>query len=138
MLIARRDFFKDLYNLAKKANNRLNTSAKERYYAKDYRQADILDAHDSTDDIGLHSDMYARSVDTPSRISVTAPESTVVCEVREYNGRIGLFKDGSSAPYRVIDYDVALMPDFDREQLREGVVMETEEELRRFMEDIAT
>ena len=30
------------------------------------------------------------------------------------------------------------MPDFDREQLREGVVMETEEELRRFMEDIAT
>ncbi|SEL62079.1 hypothetical protein SAMN02910353_03025 [Ruminococcus sp. YRD2003] len=73
-----------------------------------------------------------------SRISVTAPEPTVVCEVREYNGRIGLFKDGSSAPYRVIDYDVALMPDFDREQLREGVVMETEEELRRFMEDIAT
>lgn len=73
-----------------------------------------------------------------SRISVTSPEPTVVCEVREYNGRIGLFKSGSSTPYRVIEYDVALMPDFDREQLRGGVVMETEEELRRFIEDIAT
>ena len=73
-----------------------------------------------------------------SRISAAVPDATVVCEVREYNGRIGLFKEGSSSPYRIIDYNVALMPDFDREQLQEGVVMETEEELRRFIEDIAT
>ncbi|MDO4863001.1 MAG: hypothetical protein Q4A05_02425 [Ruminococcus sp.] len=73
-----------------------------------------------------------------SRISVSAPEPAPVCEVREYNGRIGLFKGDSSVPYRVIDYNVALMPEFDREQLRAGVVMETEDELRRFIEDIAT
>lgn len=73
-----------------------------------------------------------------SRISVSAPESPPVCEVREYNGRIGLFKADSSVPYRVIDYDISLMPEFDREQLRAGVIMETEEELRRFIEDIAT
>ena len=73
-----------------------------------------------------------------NRISVSVPEQTAVCEVREYNGRIGLFKADSSVPYRVIDYDISLMPEFDREQLREGVVMETEEELRRFIEDIAT
>ena len=73
-----------------------------------------------------------------SRISAAVPDTTIVCEVREYNGRMGLFKEGSSSPYRIIDYNVALMPDFDREQLQEGVVMETEEELRRFIEDIAT
>ncbi len=73
-----------------------------------------------------------------SRISVSAPEHPPLCEVREYNGRIGLFKADSSVPYRVIDYNTALMPEFDREQLREGVIMETEEELRRFIEDIAT
>ena len=38
----------------------------------------------------------------------------------------------------LLNYDISLMSDFDREQLREGVVMETEEELRRFIEDIAT
>ena len=73
-----------------------------------------------------------------SRISAAVPEPTVICEVREYNGHIGVFKGGSSVPYRVIDYDISLMSDFDREQLSEGVVMETEEELRRFIEDIAT
>ena len=74
-----------------------------------------------------------------NRISDIAPESTLyVCEVREYGGRIGVFRADSSVPYRVIDYDISLMSDFDREQLREGVVMETEEELRRFIEDIAT
>lgn len=73
-----------------------------------------------------------------SRISVSVPEPAPVCEVREYNGRIGLFKEGSSTPYRIIEYDVALMPEFDREQISNGVIMETEEELRRFIEDIAT
>ena len=61
-----------------------------------------------------------------------------VCTVREYNGQIGVFKEGSSVPYRVIEYNAALLSDFDREQLREGVVMETEDELRQFIEDIAT
>ena len=73
-----------------------------------------------------------------NRISFSVPEPVPVCEIREYNGRIGLFKIDSSTPYRVIEYDVALMPEFDREKLREGVIMETEEELRRFIEDIAT
>ena len=74
-----------------------------------------------------------------NRISAIVPDSTsYVCEVKEYNGRIGVFKEGSSVPYRVIDYDITLMSDFDREQLREGVIMETDEELRRFIEDIAT
>ncbi len=72
-------------------------------------------------------------------ISDLVPEEPAyVCEVREYNGRIGVFKADSSTPYRVIDYDISLMSEFDREQLREGVVMETEEELRRFIEDMAT
>lgn len=74
-----------------------------------------------------------------NKISVSVPElSPAECIVREYNGRIGVFKGESSVPYRVIDYDVSLLSEFDREQLQEGVVMETEEELRQFIEDIAT
>ena len=61
-----------------------------------------------------------------------------VCIVREYKGRIGIFKGGSDAPYRVIDYDTGLLSEFDRLQLEEGIVMETEYELNRFIEEIAT
>lgn len=74
-----------------------------------------------------------------NRISASAPElEPAMCVVREYNGRIGVFRGDSSAPYRVIDYDISLLAEFDREQLREGVVMETEAELRQFIEDIST
>lgn len=58
--------------------------------------------------------------------------------VREYNGRIGIFAGESSQPFRIISYDVSLMPEFDREQLREGITVETEYELNRFIEDIAS
>lgn len=61
-----------------------------------------------------------------------------VCTVREYNGRIGVFKGESRAPYRIIDYDVRLLSDYDREQLREGLVIESDRELQQLIEDIAT
>ena len=74
-----------------------------------------------------------------SRISFSTPEiMPAEIVVREYNGRIGVFKGDSASPYRVIDYDVSLLFDLDREQLSEGVVMENDETLRRFIEDIAT
>ena len=58
--------------------------------------------------------------------------------VKEYNGRIGVFMGESSNPYRIIDYDISLLSEFDREQLREGIVVETDYELNRLIEDIAT
>ena len=74
-----------------------------------------------------------------SRTNVSAADlEQPVCIVREYKGRIGIFKGGSDAPYRVIDYDIGLLSEFDRRQLDEGIVMETEYELNRFIEDIAT
>jgi len=74
-----------------------------------------------------------------ARISASTPAIVQPeCVVREYNGRIGVFKGNSSIPYRIIDYDVSLLSEFDREQLQKGIVMETEQKLQRFIEDIAT
>lgn len=64
---------------------------------------------------------------------IAEPQRTV----REYNGRIGVFIGDSTVPYRIIDYDVRLMPEFDREQLDQGIVIESEYELERLIEDIA-
>ncbi len=74
-----------------------------------------------------------------ARTSVSTPKlEQPVCIVREYNGKIGVFKGESSVPYRIIDYDISLLSDFDRTELSKGVVMETDYELRRFIEDIST
>ncbi|HBB71611.1 MAG TPA: hypothetical protein DCZ71_03280 [Ruminococcus sp.] len=60
------------------------------------------------------------------------------CVVREYCGRIGVFRGGSEKPSRIIDYDVSLLSEFDREQISKGIVIETESELRQLIEDLAT
>lgn len=60
------------------------------------------------------------------------------CVVREYNGRIGIFRGGSETPARIIDYDVSLLSEFDRAELRKGLVIETEAELRQLIEDLAS
>ncbi len=76
---------------------------------------------------------------TAERISAgVAYESLPDRIVKEYNGRIGVFARGSTVPYRVIDYDISLLSDFDRIQLSEGIEMNSDYELQRFIEDIAT
>ena len=74
-----------------------------------------------------------------AKISENPPALPVAeCVVKEYNGRIGVFKGESSTPYRVIDYDFSLLSEYDREQLTEGIVIESDKELQQFIEDIAT
>ncbi|MBO5104503.1 MAG: hypothetical protein J6B74_05505 [Ruminococcus sp.] len=60
------------------------------------------------------------------------------CIVREYEGKIGVFRGTGDRPYKVIDYDVSLLSDYDREELANGIVMESDEELRKFIEDMST
>lgn len=61
-----------------------------------------------------------------------------IITVREYDGRVCVFIGESPAPYRTLDVDVSLLSDYDRELLREGIRMESEADLRRFIEDIST
>jgi hypothetical protein len=63
------------------------------------------------------------------------PPATIV---REYDGRVCVFIGDSTAPYRTLDIDVSLLSDYDRQMLRRGVVMESDEELARFIEDFST
>ena len=62
----------------------------------------------------------------------------VECIVREYNGRIGVFRGEAEQPYRIIDFNFSLLSEYDREQLREGIIMENEEMLKKFIEDFST
>ncbi len=60
------------------------------------------------------------------------------CIVREYDGKIGVFRGNGDKPYKIIDYDISLLSDYDRKELADGIIMESDEELRKFIEDIST
>ncbi len=63
---------------------------------------------------------------------------TVEFVVREYNGKLGVFRGSNDEPYRIIDCNFSLLSDYDRELLVEGVVMSTEQELNTFIEDMTS
>lgn len=62
----------------------------------------------------------------------------VECIVREYNGKLGIFRGDSKTPYKTIDCNFSLLSEYDKELLLDGVVMKSEEELKTFLEDMVT
>lgn len=76
--------------------------------------------------------MKARSAEKPQELP------RVECIVREYKGKIGVFRGESSTPYQIIDFDTSLLSEYDREMLSEGIIMNSEAELNTFIEDMAT
>ncbi len=78
-----------------------------------------------------------RNTKIQTKFAVNVPEVTQPeCIVREYNGKIGVFRGSGDKPYKIIDYDVNLLSEYDREQIEKGLVMDSDEELRRFIEDM--
>lgn len=72
-----------------------------------------------------------------SKLAVAAqdePEPLYI--VREHNGKIALFCHGSSKPFKYLEFNISLLPDFDREQLREGIELYNEEELQTYIQDV--
>lgn len=55
--------------------------------------------------------------------------------LRECEGRLALYRENSVKPYQILDVQVYLLPEADREALKTGIVVETEAELRRLLED---
>ena len=79
-----------------------------------------------------------RNTKIQTKFAVNVPEVTQPeCIVREYNGKIGVFRGESDTPYKIIDYNVNLLSDYDRAIISDGIVMESDEELRKFIEDIS-
>ncbi len=72
-----------------------------------------------------------------SKLEVAAQdEPKPLYVIREHNGKIAVFCWGSSRPFRYLDFNISLLPDFDREQLREGIELYNEEELETYIQDV--
>lgn len=55
--------------------------------------------------------------------------------LREYEGQVAVFSEGSELPVKVFDTSVSALPQCDREQLKLGITVETPEELQKIIED---
>lgn len=75
---------------------------------------------------------------TQIKSAVNVPEvSQPECIVREYNGKIGVFRGEADKPYKIIDYNINLLSEYDRQQISAGITIESDEQLRQFIEDIS-
>ena len=55
--------------------------------------------------------------------------------VREYEGHIGVYRDGAAAPFREYSTDVSVLPKADQSSLRQGKVLHSMAEVEKLMED---
>lgn len=58
--------------------------------------------------------------------------------LKEYDGKLALYRSGSSKPYKKLSYDVSMLTDYDRQQVTEGIYAENETELNRLIEDLTS
>ena len=55
--------------------------------------------------------------------------------LREYEGKLAVFRGDSKAPYQIYDVSVNTLPEYDRTLLKEGIPAETSAQLDRLIED---
>jgi len=58
--------------------------------------------------------------------------------LREYEGRIGVFIAGEAEPETVLDVLVKYLPEYDREQMRQGIPAGSYNELTALIEDYSS
>lgn len=59
----------------------------------------------------------------------------VIYIVKEYEGKIGVFTEGSQEPVEVIEVQVEYLPVLDRDRLASGIYASSKQELQKILED---
>lgn len=89
------------------------------------------------------SGSMASAVTRPVLPDEAAQEETSVSTeagfiLKTWNGHLGLFRGDCETPYREIDMPLYLLAEDDVKLLESGIVADSEEELRRLVEDITS
>lgn len=62
-------------------------------------------------------------------------QSTIQFVLKEYEGKLGLFRGDAATPYQTLDFDVNYLGEYDRELLKQGIGVDTQRELEILIED---
>ncbi|MBP5581730.1 MAG: hypothetical protein J6X85_08105, partial [Ruminococcus sp.] len=74
-----------------------------------------------------------KKVETRLAAAATEHEEALLFTVRENGGRAAVFRGGEDEPFLYIDIDTALMSDYDRARIAEGIYFTSENSLRQFI-----
>ena len=55
--------------------------------------------------------------------------------IKQYNGKVAVFKEGSNTPNQVFDVFVDTLPQVDAQALQSGILVTGDEDLKRLIED---
>ncbi|MBR1528779.1 MAG: hypothetical protein IJ642_05710 [Oscillospiraceae bacterium] len=69
------------------------------------------------------------------KAAALAEKEPVGFVLKEYEGKAALFRENSERPYQILDLEVWLLPEADREALEQGIFAQDEAELRKLLED---
>lgn len=78
--------------------------------------------------------------DEPALPTETKPQDAAPTgfRVTVRDGKIAVFTlTDDKNPYRILDFDVSGLPDYDQELLSKGVILQSQEELAAFLEDFS-
>ncbi len=78
------------------------------------------------------------NIETRFAAAAVEQEEDPLYVVRESGGRAAVFRRGAEKPYLLIDVDISLLSDYDREMLAEGIGISSDSELRQFIEDVTS
>jgi len=67
--------------------------------------------------------------------SAQALDKVPAYTLREYHGKIGVFRHDQTVPEKIINTAVNALPEFDRQSLADGIEVYSQEELARLIED---
>ncbi|MEE1076553.1 MAG: hypothetical protein UHY68_04740 [Acutalibacteraceae bacterium] len=84
------------------------------------------------------------SCDNDDNISNTAPTEIQQATdyqtyiVREYDGMVAVFYNGQDKPVKVTDRYISALPQQDINDLKQGILVDNEENLRKLLEDLCS
>ena len=55
--------------------------------------------------------------------------------IKEYNGRIAIFKNDNSSPESIYDTYISVLPESDQNKLKNGITVNDKKELQKLIED---
>lgn len=76
------------------------------------------------------------STETPATTEQTTQYKTYV--VREYDGMVAVFEKHKKSPIKITDTYVSSLPQGDRNSLRNGIEVNSDEKLRKLLEDLCS
>ena len=80
---------------------------------------------------GQRAEAHRRSLEN----SVAETQTEVGFMLKEFGVELAVFRGSSETPYRLLGISTAVMSDYDKEQLKSGIYVRTEQELNSLLED---